>query len=65
MTKTLYQVIFFPPPKSEYFFSNIGIQKIVLENKHNYPPPLEVKWSVPKDSNNEGGGLLIYSKDYI
>jgi hypothetical protein len=27
MTKTLNQVIFFPPPKSEYFFRNIGNQK--------------------------------------
>ena len=34
MTKTLNQMIFFPPPKSEYiFFSNIGNQNI-LENKH-------------------------------
>jgi Fe-S cluster assembly iron-binding protein IscA len=24
MTKTLNQIIFFPPPKSKYFFSNIG-----------------------------------------
>jgi hypothetical protein len=38
---------FFPPPKSEYFFSNIGNQNIFLEKKHN--PPLEVKWSVPYD----------------
>jgi hypothetical protein len=28
MTKTLNQVIFFPPPKSEYFFSNNGNQNI-------------------------------------
>jgi hypothetical protein len=28
MTKTLTQIIFFPPPKSEYFFSNIGNQNI-------------------------------------
>jgi len=32
MTKTLNQ-IFFPPPKSEYFFSNIGNQNIFLEKK--------------------------------
>ena len=31
MTKSLNQIIFFPPPKSEYFFSNIGNQNIVLE----------------------------------
>jgi hypothetical protein len=37
--------IFFPPPKSVYFFSNIGNQNIFLEKKHS--PPLEVKWSVP------------------
>ena len=28
MTKTRNQIIFFPPPKSEYFFSNIGNQNI-------------------------------------
>ena len=37
MTKTLNQIIFFPPPKSEYFFSNIGNQNIFLEKKHNPP----------------------------
>ena len=26
---------FFPPPKSEYFFSNIGKQNIFLEKYHN------------------------------
>ena len=35
MTKTLNQIIFFPPPKSEYFFSNIGNQNIFLEKNHN------------------------------
>jgi hypothetical protein len=34
---------FLPPPKSEYFFSNIGNQNIFLEKKHN-PPPLQVKF---------------------
>ena len=39
---------FFPPPKSEYFFSNIGNQNIFLEKNHSpSPPPLEVKCSVP------------------
>ena len=45
MTKTLNQIIFFPPPKSEYFFSNIGNQNIFLGKKHN--PPFQVKWSFP------------------
>ena len=45
MTKTLNQIIFFPPPKSEYFFSNIGNQNIFLEKNHN----LQVKWSVPNE----------------
>ena len=31
---------FFPPPKSEYFFSNIGNQNIFLEKKNIPPPPL-------------------------
>ena len=40
--------IFFPPPKSEYFFSNIGNQNIVFRKNHSPPPhPLEVKWTVP------------------
>ena len=34
MTKTLNQ-IFFPPPKSEYFFSNIGNQNMFLEKTSN------------------------------
>jgi hypothetical protein len=39
MTKTLNQVIFFPPPKSEYFFSNIENQNIFLEKKTMPPLP--------------------------
>ena len=31
MIKTLNQVFFFPPPKSEYFFSNIENQNMFLE----------------------------------
>ena len=45
MTKTLNHIFFFPPRKSEYFFSNIGNQNISLEKPI---VPLEVKWSVPK-----------------
>jgi hypothetical protein len=37
MTKTLNQIIFFSPPKSEYFFSNIGNHNIFLEKNHNPP----------------------------
>ena len=35
---------FFPSPKSEYFFSNIGNHNIFLEKNI---PPLQVKWSFP------------------
>ena len=42
MTKTLNHIIFFPPPKSEYFFSNIGNENIFLEKKHNPPPPFKL-----------------------
>jgi hypothetical protein len=35
MTKTLNQIIFFPPPKSEY------------SEQETITPPLQVKWSVP------------------
>ena len=39
-TKTLNQIIFFPPPKSKYFLQrNIGNQNIFLEKDHNPPPP--------------------------
>jgi hypothetical protein len=38
MTKTLNQNFFFPPPKSEYFFSNIENQNIFLEKKPYTPP---------------------------
>jgi hypothetical protein len=42
MTKTLNQIFFFPPPKSEYFL-----------RKKNHSPPLEVKWSVPYELTNK------------
>ena len=38
MTKTLNQIFFFPPSKSEYFFSDIGNQNIFLEKKTIAPP---------------------------
>ena len=51
MTKSLNRIIFlFPPPKSEFFFSNIGNQNIFLEKNHT--PPLQVKWSFPKKMSN-------------
>ena len=37
MTKTEPDYYFFPPPKSEYFFSNIGNQNIFFRKK-TYPP---------------------------
>jgi hypothetical protein len=47
MTKTLNKIIlFFLHQNQNIFFSNIGIQNIFLEKKHN-PPPLQVKWSFP------------------
>ena len=52
MTKTLNHIIFFPPPKSEYFFSNIGNQNIFLEKKHN---PLKLN----------GRSLSIFSNDIL
>ena len=47
MTKTESD-FFFPPPKSEFFFSNTGNQNIFLEKKHN--PSLQVKCSVPNQN---------------
>ena len=43
MTKTLNQIIFFPPPKSEYFFQQHWESEYFLEKKHNPSFPLEVK----------------------
>jgi hypothetical protein len=37
MSKTLNRIFFFPPPKSEYFFSNIWNQNIFFRKK-TYPP---------------------------
>ena len=44
MTKTLNQIIFFPPPKSEYFFQQHWESEYIFRKNHN--PPLEVKWSI-------------------
>jgi hypothetical protein len=43
MTKTLNQIIFFPAPKSEYFFQQHWESEYFFRKKHN--PPLQVKWS--------------------
>jgi hypothetical protein len=45
MTKTLNQIIFFPPPKSEYFFQQHWESQYFFRKK-TYPP-LQVKWSIP------------------
>jgi hypothetical protein len=45
MTKTLNQIFFFPPPKSEYYFQPHWESEFFLEKNHT--PPLQVKWSVP------------------
>ena len=47
MTKTLNQIIFFPPPKSEYFVQQHWESEYFFRKKP-YPPPLQVKWSFPK-----------------
>ena len=46
MTKTLNQIFFFPPPKSEYFFQQHWESEYFFRNKT--ITPLQVKWSVPK-----------------
>ena len=43
MTKTLNQIFFFPPPKSDYFFQQHANQNIFLEKKHNPPSPSPFK----------------------
>ena len=37
---------FFPPPKSEYFFQQHWVSEYFFRKK-TYPPPLQVKWSLP------------------
>ena len=45
MTKTLNQIICFPPPKSEYFFQQHWESEYFFRKKPY--PPLQVKWSFP------------------
>ena len=49
----------FPPPKSDFFFSNIGNPNIFLEKTHN-PSPLQVKWSFPKKNIPENKYQLLF-----
>ena len=47
MTKTLNQIIiFFPPPKSEYFFQQHWESEYIFRKK-TITPPLQVKWLFP------------------
>ena len=46
MTKTLNQIIPFPPPNSEYFFQQHWESEYFFRKNHT-PPPLQVKWSFP------------------
>jgi hypothetical protein len=47
MTKTRNQIIFFPPPKSEYFFQQHWELEYFFRKKN-----LQVKWSFPNLYNN-------------
>ena len=47
MTKTRNQIIFFPPPKSEYFFQQHWELEYIFRKKN-----LQVKWSFPNLYNN-------------
>jgi hypothetical protein len=53
MTKTLNQIIFFSPPKSEYFFQQHWESEYFLEKKHNPPSPFKLN-----------GRSLIHSPKY-
>jgi hypothetical protein len=55
MTKTLNQIIFFPPPKSEYFFQQHWESEYFFRKKN--VTPLEVKWSVPYDKIKVANGI--------
>ena len=56
MTKTLNQILFIPPPKSEYFFQQHWESEYFFQKKPITPSPrpLEVKWSVPKANTTIG-----------
>jgi hypothetical protein len=47
MTKTLNQIIFFPPPKSEFFSATLGIRIYILEKIHS---PLPSPWELNNGS---------------
>ena len=47
MTKTVNQIIFFLPPKSEYFFQQHWESEYFFRKKNITPTPLQVKWSFP------------------
>ena len=47
MTKTLNQIFFFPPPKSEYFFQQRWESEYFFLEKTYNPLPLSSKMVVP------------------
>ena len=55
MTKTLNQIILFLHHNQNIFFSNIGKKTITPP-----PPPLQVKWSFPKDWEFEKNNIKFY-----
>ena len=56
MTKTLNQIIFFPPPKSEYFFQQHWESEYFFRKK-NITPPLQL--------NGRSLMFLIYSCSHV
>jgi hypothetical protein len=60
MIKTLNHIIFFPPPKSKYFFQQHWESEYIFrKKKHN--PPFQVKWSLPKIQRVTGLKMLLCS----
>ena len=64
MTKTLNHIIFFLHQNQNIFFSNIGNQNIFLEEKHNPPPPFQVKWPVPNINKERNSKLLARTHNF-
>jgi hypothetical protein len=59
MTKTLNQIFFFPPPKSEYFFQQHWESEYFFRKKN--ITPLQVKWSIPYDITNKNNNICFES----
>ena len=62
ITKTLNQIIFFPPPKSEYFFQQHWESEYFFRKKT--ITPLQVKWSFPYSKPFLNNKIKLFCDEY-